>query len=373
MRILTGIDVPFAPFGGSLICCDDWYSNLPEDVEVRFLTLPPPEGQEQWWSIKDVVMLDIQKTKTQDGFIDYVSKLQKMVEAQIEDFKPDVIHCQHLNYGLSRAIADIQTDIPKIGICHGTDVQAAVGSAFFKENLVKICDAMDLLLFPNQHMTDDFFAVYGKPKAYRINPLGIPDAFFGKNVTESAFDGSQPLRLLYAGRLLEWKGADIAVGSMLHTTRPVTLTVIGNEDQQGYKQRMLDFVARHNLQDRVTFQQQLPREELLQSFRNFDAIVFPSRKLEAFSLTVVEAQAAGLPVIFFPGGGITDTVGDGGIAIDDTSPETLAALIDTLYEQPQMLQKARQAGYVNAEKYRISTSRNALFEITESLIAHRAD
>jgi glycosyltransferase involved in cell wall biosynthesis len=371
MKILTGIDVPFAPFGGSLICCDDWYSNLPDGVEVRFLTLPPPEGQEKWWSIEDVVMLDIQKARTQDGFLEYVDRLQKAVEEQIEDFKPDVIHCQHLNYGLSRAIANIQTDIPRIGICHGTDVQTAVANEFFKENLTKICDAMDLLLFPNQHMTDDFFKVYGKPKSHLINPLGIPDRFFDNVAQRPTYDGSRPLQLLYAGRLLEWKGPDIAVESMDHVKQPVELTVIGNEDQKGFKQRLTDFVVVHHLEDRITFKDQLPREELLRAFRDFDAIVFPSRKLEAFSLTVVEAQAVGLPVIYFPGGGITDTVGDSGIVITDNTPEGLARLLDEIHDRPELLQDAQQAGYRNAERYRISTSRKKLFDITETIVTDR--
>ena len=41
MKILTGIDIPFHPFGGSPIICNDWYSDLPDDVEVKFLALKP--------------------------------------------------------------------------------------------------------------------------------------------------------------------------------------------------------------------------------------------------------------------------------------------------------------------------------------------
>jgi len=316
-------------------------------------------------------MLDIQKARTQEGFLEYVAKLQEVVEEQIRDFQPDVIHCQHLNYGLSRAVANIQTNIPKIGICHGTDVQTAVTNDFFKDNLVKICYAMDLLVFPNQHMTDDFFEVYGKTKEYTINPLGIPDQFFNQASHDDLFDGNRPLKLLYAGRLLAWKGADIAVESLLHVKHPIQLTVIGNEDQKGYKQQMLDFVSAHHLEDRIAFKDQLPREELMQAFNDFDAIVFPSRRLEAFSLTVVEAQAAGLPTIYFPGGGITDTVGGSGIPIDQNTPEGLAKVLDEIYEHPAMLSKVQAQGYDNAEKYRTSLSKKKLLEISERLITDR--
>lgn len=372
MRILTGIDVPFAPFGGSLVYCDDLYSNLPEGVEVRFLTLSPPKGQEKWWSIDDVVMLDIEKARTQDGFMDYVARLREIVEQQIEDFKPDVIHCQHLNYGLSRAFAEIETSIPRIGICHGTDVQAATKDGFFKENLMQICDVLDLLVFPNQHMADDFFAVYGKEKAFTINPLGIPDRFFGDTQRKLSFDGQRPLEVLYVGRLLEWKGTDIAVDALRYVKHPMNLTVIGNEDQKGFKQQLISSVLEHDLQAHVTFMAQQPREVLLeQMFDQFDVIVFPSRRLEAFSLTVVEAQAKGLPVIYFPGGGITDTVGGAGIAMSAATPESLARALDSVFVAPDQLSKIQARGYKNAEHYRLSTSRRKLFEISQDIIASR--
>lgn len=372
MKILTGIDVPFQPFGGSLLVADDWYSNLPDDVEVRFLTLQPPAGQEKWWNIKDVVFLDIEKTRDPAGYMDYVSKLKELVEQQIDDFKPDVIHCQHLNYGLSRAIAEIETGIPRIGVCHGTDVQIATSIPFFKENLVRICDQMDLLLFPNQTMTDDFFAVYGKEKAYEINPLGIPDKFFDAVPRTLTYDGTRPLELLYAGRLLAWKGPDIAVESMQYVTHDVNLTVIGNEDQAGFKQQMLEFVRQNGLSDRVAFHDQLPREQLLDKFSKYDVIIFPSRSLEAFSLTVVEAQAKGIPVVFNPGGGITDTAGDGGIRITDNSAQGVARLLDEICQDPDLLRKVQTRGYQNAEKFRTSISQKNLFALSQELITRRA-
>lgn len=371
MKILTGIDVPFQPFGGSLLVANDWYSNLPDDVEVRFMALPPPAGVDKWWDIKDVVFLDIDKKRGIEEFPGYLAQLTAAVQEQVDDFQPDVIHCQHLNYGLSRAFAEIETDIPRVGICHGTDVQIATTSLFFKDNLTKICDAMDLLVFPNQTMTDDFYAVYGKEKAHQINPLGIPDTYFTDIKRELTYDGKRPLELLYAGRLLEWKGVDIAVESMKYVHSDVRLTVIGNEDQTDYKQHMLDFVRDNNLANRIMFRDQLPRDELLDEFSQYDAIIFPSRSLEAFSLTVVEAQARGIPVIYNPGGGITNTVGNGGVRITDNTPTGVAELLDDICQTPAQLTDSQAKGYQNAEKYRASSSQKNLFSISSDLIARR--
>jgi len=368
MRILTGIDVPFKPFGGSLLCANDWYSNLPENVEVRFLTLPPPEGTDKWWTIEDVTMLDIEKVYTPEGFRGYVDQLKVLVQKQIDEFKPDVIHCQHLNYGLSRAITELNVDIPLIGICHGTDAQIATQYPFFKENLDFICDNLDLLVFPNETMKDDFFKVYGKEKPYAINALGIPDSYFDATPARIPFDGKRQLKALYAGRLLAWKGADIAVEAMKYVSNDISLTVIGNEDQKNFRSQLLEFVKSNQLEDRVQFKDQLPRDELLRAFLDYDVIIFPSRSLEAFSLTVVEAQVKGLPVVYNPGGGITDTVGDAGIAITENTPMGLATLLDSLYKNPEALVKLQNAGYKNAEKYRVSSSQERLFALSKTLI-----
>ena len=370
MKILTGIDVPFQPFGGSLVFCDNFYSSLPEGVEVRFLTLRPPTA-EKWWSIKDVVFLDIEKTRDPAKYPEYVAKLTELVQDQIDEFQPDVIHSQHLNYGLSRAFVDADTTAPRLGLCHGTDVQAASTSDVFRQNLAHICDRLDEIAFPNQIMAGDALAIHPTSTPYSICPYGIPDRFFEPNPKH--FTGSKILNVLYAGRLLAWKGPDIAVAAMAHTKENIHLTVIGNEDQAGYLRTMHEIVSRNNLSDRVTFLPQLPRGELLEAFTNYDVMVLPSRRLEAFSLTAVEAQAKGLPVIYSAeGGGLTSTVGDGGIPVNPNTPQALAGVLDAVTANPNRLAAVRQRGFANAEKYRLSASRNRLLELSEELIARGA-
>jgi glycosyltransferase involved in cell wall biosynthesis len=369
VKILTGIDVPFQPFGGSLVFCDNFYSSLPDDVEVRFLTLRPPTD-EQWWSIKDVVFLDIEKTRDPARYPEYISKLTELVQEQIDEFQPDIIHCQHLNYGLSRAFVDAQTTAPRLGLCHGTDVQAASSSDVFRKNLAHICDQLDEIAFPNQIMADDTLAVHPTTTPYSICPYGIPDRYFHPNPMQ--FTGSERLEVLYAGRLLAWKGPDIAVEAMAHTKANIHLTVIGNQDQAGYPEQMHEFVKRHGLSDRVTFVPQLPRDELVASFSKYDVMVLPSRRLEAFSLAAVEAQANGLPLIYAAGGGIESTVGDGGIRLTANTPEVLGRTLDEAYRRPELLANVRRKGLANAEKYRLSVSSERLLRLSRELIARGA-
>lgn len=355
MRILTGIDVPFAPFGGSPLVCNDWYSALPPDVEVRFLTLPPPEGTSRWWTMRDVRFLEARKARTPDGFSAYVDALRAEVARHVADFRPTLLHCQHLNFGLSRALADAAPGVPRVGISHGTDVQAALESPFFRDNLRAIRERMDALLFPAPGMAEDYFAVDPCDVPYTVLSHGIPDRLYRPRPAGPPRPSG--LRVLYAGRLTPWKGADIAVEALGHLPADVHLDVVGGEDSPGYLRRLEETCAAKGLEGRVRFEGHLSREALLERFDAFDAIVFPSRQ-EAFGLTSIEAQARGLVVVYASTGrGLADAVGDSGLRVEENTPEGFAAALGQLRAAPRLLEEYRARGYRNAERYRMSTIR----------------
>lgn len=367
MRILTGIDIPFNPFGGSPLICDDWYSAISDNHEVIFLSMPPSDGK-RWWKMNNVRFLKTEKVRDPNLYPEYINDLTKELLEIASEFKPDVIHLQHLNFGLSRAFINIDPSIPKIAICHGTDTQVAKKYDFFKKNLIEITDDVDYLVFPAQHMADDFFEIYQKEKPYVIYPHGIPDLYFDKHTVHTE---EQNLKLLYAGRLNAFKGADIAIQAMADIKTKATLDVIGNEDEPGFLANLHQIVALNSLENKVSLFTQVSRQELLEVYSIYDAILIPSRSLEAFSLTSIEAQARGLPVIYGNGGGITNVVGNSGYLIEDNKPETLAKIIDTINDKRTILKELREKGYKNAEKFRLSTQVESLINLSHQLVVDK--
>lgn len=367
MRILTGIDIPFNPFGGSPLICDDWYSTISDNHEVMFLSMPPSDSK-RWWKMPNVQFLKTEKVRDPNLYPQYINDLTNELLKIVSEYKPDVIHLQHLNFGLSRAFINLDPNIPKIAICHGTDTQVAKKYDFFKKNLIEITDGADYLVFPAQHMADDFFEIYQKEKPHVVYPHGIPDFYFDKH---SVHPEEQSLKLLYAGRLNTFKGADIAVRAMAAIKTKATLNVIGNEDEPGFLANLHQIVSSNSLEDKVSFFPQVSRQELLEIYSKYDAILIPSRSLEAFSLTSIEAQARGLPVIYGNGGGITNVVGDSGYLIEDNNPKTLAKIIDTVNSRRKILNELRKKGYKNAEKFKLSTQIESLINLSHQLVVDK--
>jgi glycosyltransferase involved in cell wall biosynthesis len=99
----------------------------------------------------------------------------------------------------------------------------------------------------------------------------------------------RPLRLLYAGRISQMKGIKYLLEAMKEFGRPdVELHLIGfaqgcGEALKPYK----TFFTHHP---------HVSQKELYAQYKHYDALVLPS-VYEGFGLVIVEAMAAGLPVI----------------------------------------------------------------------------
>lgn len=367
MKILTGIDVPFSPFGGSPIIANDWYSNLPSEHEVLFLTMPPSNNK-KWWKIKNVRFLKTKKEKDPNLYRKYINSLNEEVKEIIGEFKPDIIHLQHVNFGLSRSFCEVRTDVPKLTICHGTDTQYAYKDRFFLDNLKYIASKSDILIFPTENMKNDFQKIYKKNINFEIIPHGIPKNLFIKTKIHKK---GRAFKLLYAGRLNTFKGADIAIKALKYIRFPIKLDIYGREDEPGYFAKIKSLVYKNGLQDRVAFFDMVDRERLWDLLQNYDAIVIPSRKLEAFSITAIEAQARGLVVIYGNGGGIVNVVNDSGLQIKNNLPKFLSNIITDLNKKPEVLEEYRKLGYKNAKRYGLEKQISRLLRTSKEVISRK--
>lgn len=358
MKILTGIDLPFIPNCGSMILANDLYSSLPNDVEARFLALFPSVPKD-WSSIKDVQLLKVKKETDPNKYVPYVAELKEKIEEQIKEYKPDIIHIQHLSFGLALAFSNI--DLPKLAVCHGTDIQFALQSEFHKRNVIDIYNRSQKIIFPTQRIFDEFteLTVY-KDKSV-IVPWGVPDdiCLRPSNVI--------PLsrRILYAGRLDENKNVDTIVKAMRYVEPSISLTIIGEGDQ---KDKLVALTKDYKLESRISFVDFLPRQELWKKFGEFDAIVVSTKKIEAFCLTAVEAQAYGLPAIYSRTNGLLEVVGDSGISFEAQNEKGLAKDINKLVLNEDILKKYSILGKENSQRFKISKTRNMFIDISRKLI-----
>ncbi len=109
-------------------------------------------------------------------------------------------------------------------------------------------------------------------------------------------------RLLFAGRLLGWKGVMLAWGAARQLMRDgadVELVVAGDGP---LRETLIAQVREAGLQDRVQVLGGIPREQLMAEYDRADLFVFPSLH-DSSGNVVLEALSRGLPVVCLDLGG----------------------------------------------------------------------
>jgi glycosyltransferase involved in cell wall biosynthesis len=133
-----------------------------------------------------------------------------------------------------------------------------------------------------------------RPEATRVVPLGV-------EVSATLPDRPAPgRRLLWIGRLVPEKGLHLFVDALraLRVDLPdVTLTAVAGQGHAGYRRELVRAMEVAGTADAVTLAGPVPRERLRDWFLSHDALCFYSVNAEPVALVVMEAMAAGIPVV----------------------------------------------------------------------------
>ena len=154
-------------------------------------------------------------------------------------------------------------------------------------------------------------------KKIRLIRHGVSDAGFrsrdtGSDISKDRYpglDAGRALRLVFLGRVAPEKGIDVLLRAMEMVKIPVELDVYGIGAEGGSAKDM-----GYRISDignaRVLWLAPVKPEQVVETIRKYDALVVPSVWLETGPLVVLEAFAAGVPVIGSRLGGIVEMVNE---------------------------------------------------------------
>jgi glycosyltransferase involved in cell wall biosynthesis len=218
----------------------------------------------------------------------------------------------------------------------------------------------DLFLFESAYGRDVFKAKIGEPPSppqsiVRVVHNGVTDDEFQPIVvTPGASD------LLFVGELRMLKGVDVliaAIRQLAQDGRKVTATSVGDGPDRAQFQRE---VAKHGLGEQVQFVGAKPAR---QAFGLGRLLVVPSRA-ESLPYIVLEAAAAGVPMIASQVGGIPEIFGpDASTLVAPGDPKVLACAIS---------QALQDRGARHSANLRLKTRLRALFSadaMTDAILA----
>jgi glycosyltransferase involved in cell wall biosynthesis len=185
-------------------------------------------------------------------------------------------------------------------------------------------------------------------------------------------DFNKPFTVLFCSRLIKEKGPFELLEAIPQVIKkyPETKFIFIGDGKCSLDLR--NKAKKMSINDNVFFTGSKYNEEKIELFKKSHIFVLPSYS-EGFPTVVLEAMAAGLPLIITPVGGLVDTMEDGrqGLIISTKIPDSkeIAEKIIYLIENPYLLKKISENNIREAkEKYDVKIVTEKITEIYSEIV-----
>jgi glycosyltransferase involved in cell wall biosynthesis len=203
------------------------------------------------------------------------------------------------------------------------------------------CNFSDYLITPTQAVKDDIVSegLFERDRIHVV-PYGIGQAFF------EIENRPAPGKVLFAGSCIIVKGihyfAKASQQVMKDAGHLVPQFIAAGE--------VTDLVRQQSVCSHVTFLGRVPRREINHLYTDVDLLVFPSLS-DSFGMVILEAMAAGIPVICSPY--CADVVEDGvsGFVVEPRDTEALANAISKIIHDRPLRDRMSRAAKERARQF----------------------
>jgi glycosyltransferase involved in cell wall biosynthesis len=330
MRVLM-LNYEFPPLGGGAANATKYLLDEFADrtnLVVDLVTSSPDGYREE--SLGDGIRafrVDVAKDAihywTQREILRYSRKANRKSRALFEEFEYDHVHAW---FGVPSGVLAWWLGRPFTVSLRGSDVPGynerfTLQYIALKPLLRRVWEAADTVVANSRGLRD--LALETKRMDIDVIPNGVAIDEF-----EPIYHDHERLQVCCVSRLVARKGVRYLVEAVARL--PVELTIVGaGEREQMLKKR----VRTLGIEDRVTFTGYVPHEEISGYYEAADVFVLPSFN-EGMSNTILEAMAAGLPIVTTDTGGTAELIDDNGYVVPagDSAAivEALSAYVDDI-------------------------------------------
>lgn len=247
----------------------------------------------------------------------------------VKNEKIDIIHARSRVPALIAFFVSRVTQVPFITTCHG----------FYSRHFLSRMMGWGKLVIVASHiigrrMHDDFGVALER---LRFIPRGVNlEEFDYSERTAESFSKNIVIGLV--GRLTPIKGHPLFLKAMARVARVypgVKFQIIGDAPKPQYKEELLSLVKHLGLTDQVEFLG--TRYDIPELLSKMTVLVAPSVGEEAFGRVVIEAGAAGVPVVATRMGGLVDILENekDGLLVPADDPRILADAVIRYIKDPE--------------------------------------
>lgn len=169
--------------------------------------------------------------------------------------------------------------------------------------------------------------------------------------------GTRKIKILYAGRLIYWKGLHLAIkayAKLAKTYPEVDFTVVGSGSDEGW---LKEIAEQEGVLEKIKWVPRVEQAVLFEMYRDFDLLLFPSLH-DSSGGVVLEAISFGIPVVCLDLGGPKEIVDINCSRVVPTKGLSeqevvvkLAEALEGLISQPEKMEQMREFAMEKAKGY----------------------
>jgi glycosyltransferase involved in cell wall biosynthesis len=217
-----------------------------------------------------------------------------------------------------------------------------------------------------------------------VIPLGVDVERFSSAEPLGLPEVEKP-RVGFVGRLEAVKGLDVLLDAFQLLTTAASMVIAGEGSERA---RLVGRISStdstrpsdsrtHTAAHRTHFLPPVTYDEMPAFLKALAVVVLPSVTMlplhrEQFGRVLVEAMAAGVPVVGSSSGAIPEVIGDAGLVVPERDPLALAAAIDRLLTDAELRRTMVARGRLRVERrFAWPVVADQTLELFRSAVAHR--
>ena len=237
--------------------------------------------------------------------------------------------------------------------------------------MVRQANLADQVITPSAHFAKKL-QLFGVTHPISVISNGIADqeiANFTPKIRN--YQRSEPLRILWFSRLSKEKRIlpfleSLRIAQKLEPNFRFIFTIIGDGNQMSKVQK---FCKKHFDEASIKILGTIPHQEILQKYTEDQHLsIINSYQFDTQGLTILEAAACNLPVIYADPDMSEIVPNHGGLCAKSPTPHAMAELLLKIYHQPEIIQKLSQNLAASEKTYLQSHQIKKLLNLYFSLL-----
>lgn len=228
--------------------------------------------------------------------------------------------------------------------------------------MVNHANSADLVLTPSEHFKKKLIH-YGVTKDIVVFPNGYPDEKYPSSPTVKQLQPDEELKMIWHSRVSAEKRIMPFLQALTNVRGKYRLEVYGGG---GDLKRAKRFVDKHHLN--VHFHGDTPFAEVQKVIMDSHLDILVSYNYDTFGMTLIEAEAAGIPVFFCDPDMEEVVPPDSFIISKNESPQEMAKALNKIFKHPEMIEQMSKVMLENRHDVLISHRIKALEKIFNGII-----